>query len=112
MRDNDIRASGSRLRCPRSSSCCSPTPYLGLVDYSPLREIWQLLVYLVVALLMLFALRIVLHFALLREVHDPITQEPLLCQQCGHVVPDMAFCPALRGRPPAHRRGRRVLRGA
>jgi hypothetical protein len=32
--------------------------------------------------------------ALLREKHDPITQEPLLCEDCGHVVPDMAFCPA------------------
>jgi rRNA maturation endonuclease Nob1 len=31
---------------------------------------------------------------LLREAHDPVTQEPLLCEQCGHVVPDMSFCPA------------------
>jgi len=36
----------------------------------------------------------VVHVALLRETHDPITQEPLLCENCGHVVPDMAFCPA------------------
>jgi hypothetical protein len=36
----------------------------------------------------------VVHMALLREQHDPITHEPLLCEHCGHVVPDMAFCPA------------------
>jgi hypothetical protein len=67
---------------------------LGLTDASPVAETWQLLVYLAVALFLLVALRLVLHMALLREAHDPITQEPLLCENCGHVVPDMAFCPA------------------
>jgi hypothetical protein len=67
---------------------------LGLTDASPLSEIWQLVIYLTVALLMVLGLRLVLHMALLREAHDPITQEPLLCEHCGRVVPDMAFCPA------------------
>ena len=67
---------------------------LGLVDASPLAETWQLVIHLAVALVMVLGLRIVLHMALLREAHDPITQEPLLCENCGHVVPDMAFCPA------------------
>jgi len=32
---------------------------------------------------------------LLHEAHDEIlSDEPLLCPQCGHVVPDMAFCVA------------------
>jgi rRNA maturation endonuclease Nob1 len=53
-----------------------------------------LVIHLAVALLTVLALRIVVHMALLREKHDPITQEPLLCEDCGHVVPDMAFCPA------------------
>jgi hypothetical protein len=67
---------------------------LGLTDASPVPETPQLVIHLVVALLMVMALRMVVHIALLREQHDPITQEPLLCQHCGHVVPDMAFCPA------------------
>jgi hypothetical protein len=67
---------------------------LGLADASPVAETWQLVIYLGVAVVMVLGLRIVLHMALLREAHDPITQEPLLCENCGHVVPDMAFCPA------------------
>jgi rRNA maturation endonuclease Nob1 len=36
-----------------------------------------------------------LQLALLHEAHDEIqSDEPLLCPHCGHVVPDMAFCPA------------------
>jgi hypothetical protein len=67
---------------------------VGATDASPVPETWQLVIYLAVALLMVLALRIVVHMALLREAHDPITKEPLLCEDCGHVVPDMAFCPA------------------
>lgn len=69
-------------------------PVLGVTDASPVPETWQLVIYLAVTLLMVLALRIVVHTALLREQHDPITREPLLCEDCGHVVPDMAFCPA------------------
>jgi RsiW-degrading membrane proteinase PrsW (M82 family)/RNA polymerase subunit RPABC4/transcription elongation factor Spt4 len=86
---------------------------LGLTDASPLAETWQLLVYLTVALLMVVALRLVLHMALLREAHDPITQEPLLCEDCGHVVPDMAFCPACGvATRAASRSSRAARRGA
>jgi hypothetical protein len=66
---------------------------LGLVDASALNEIWQLIVHLIVAAFFVLALRLVLHMALLREAHEPSTREPLLCEHCGHVVPDMAFCP-------------------
>ena len=67
---------------------------LGFTDASPIAETWQLLIHLSVAVAIVVGLRIVVHMALLRETHDPITQEPLLCENCGHVVPDMAFCPA------------------
>ena len=53
------------------------------------------------ALLALLLLRIGLHLALLHEAHDEIhSDEPLLCPHCGHVVPDMAFCPACGARHP------------
>jgi hypothetical protein len=67
---------------------------LGVTDTSPVPETWQLVIHLAVTLLVLLASRVVVHMALLREQPDPITQEPLLCEDCGHVVPDMAFCPA------------------
>jgi len=51
--------------------------------------------YLAVAALALLLLRVGLHLALLHEAHDEIqSDEPLLWPHCGHVVPDMAFCPA------------------
>ncbi|MBV8966820.1 MAG: zinc ribbon domain-containing protein, partial [Mycobacteriaceae bacterium] len=49
---------------------------LGLTDVSALPQAWQLAIYLTVALVMIVGLRIVLHVALLREAHDPATQEP------------------------------------
>lgn len=67
---------------------------LGLVDSSQVGETRQLVIHLVLAFVMMLGLRVVLHMALLREAHDPITQEPFLCENCRHVVPDMAFCPA------------------
>jgi hypothetical protein len=67
---------------------------LGFTDAAPVPETWQLVIHLAVAVAIVLGLRIVVHVALLRETHDPITQEPLLCENCGHVVPDMAFCPA------------------
>ncbi|MDT5010205.1 MAG: hypothetical protein QOH57_1822 [Mycobacterium sp.] len=67
---------------------------LGLIDASPASEGWELVVYIGVAVAMLICLRVVLHMALLREAHDSSTLEPILCDNCGHVVPDMAFCPA------------------
>ena len=85
---------------------------VGLVDASPAPETWQLVVHLVVALLLVLALRLVLHMALLREAHDPITQEPLLCTHCGQVVPDMAFCPACGVATRASSRSSRTARRA
>ncbi len=68
---------------------------VGIVDIARLDQNWQLIVHLTVAALALLALRVGVHLALLHEAHDEIHEdEPLLCAQCGHVVPDMAFCPA------------------
>jgi hypothetical protein len=48
--------------------------------------------YLVMTVFALLALRVVLQAALLREEHDRGSGAPLLCPNCGQVVPDTAFC--------------------
>ncbi|ULE34616.1 zinc ribbon domain-containing protein [Mycobacterium sp. IDR2000157661] len=68
---------------------------LGLIDIARFPQLLMLAMYLTLALAAMLVLRVGLHLALLHEAHDPIrADEPLLCTQCGHVVPDMAFCPA------------------
>jgi hypothetical protein len=68
---------------------------LGLIDVAHFPQVLMLAIYLVLAAVALFLLRVGLHLALLHEAHDEIqSDEPLLCPHCGHVVPDMAFCPA------------------
>jgi hypothetical protein len=66
---------------------------LGLIDVAQLPQGMQLGLYMVITVLALLALRVVLHMALLREEHAPGSGAPLLCPNCDHVVPDMAFCP-------------------
>jgi hypothetical protein len=68
---------------------------LGVVDVSHVPQWLQLVIHLSVSVVALLLLRIGLHLALLHEAHDEIhSDEPVLCPHCGHVVPDMAFCPA------------------
>jgi hypothetical protein len=68
---------------------------LGLIDVAHFPQVLMLVLYLAVALMALLMLRVGLHLALLHEAHDEIqSDQPLLCPHCGHVVPDMAFCPA------------------
>jgi hypothetical protein len=68
---------------------------LGLIDVARLPQLLMLALYLALAVVALLVLRVGLHLALLHEAHDEIqSDEPLLCTHCGHVVPDMAFCPA------------------
>jgi len=68
---------------------------LGMVDLSRSRQWLMLALYAVVAFVAVLLLRVSLHLALLHEAHDEIAaDEPVLCENCGHVVPDMAFCPA------------------
>lgn len=68
---------------------------LGLIDVARVPQLLMLVIYLALALVAMLVLRVGLHLALLHEAHDEIqSDEPLLCTHCGHVVPDMAFCPA------------------
>jgi hypothetical protein len=75
------------------------------------------LCHLGVALLSVVFLRVGLHLALLHEAHDEIHSDELIqCTNCGHVVPDMAFCPdcgvATRASSRSSRRARRESRPA
>lgn len=88
---------------------------LGLIDVARFPQVLMLVLYLVLAAVALFLLRIGVHLALLHEAHDEIrSDEPLLCPHCGHVVPDMAFCPACgvatRASSRSSRRSRRAAR--
>jgi hypothetical protein len=88
---------------------------LGLIDVARFPQVLMLVLYLALALVALFLLRVGLHLALLHEAHDEIqSDEPLLCPHCGHVVPDMAFCPACgvatRASSRSSRKTRREIR--
>lgn len=87
--------------------------YVGLefVDVSQLPDEVQLALHLAVTVVALVAVRVALQAALLHEAHgDMKPTEPLLCAQCGHVVPDMAFCPACGAATQASSRASRVER--
>ena len=88
---------------------------IGLVDAARVPQLLQLAVHLTMAAIALMALRFGLQLALLHEEHDDVHEdEPILCPQCGHVVPDMAFCvacgAATRGASRSSRRARRDTR--
>ncbi|TPG34431.1 zinc ribbon domain-containing protein [Mycolicibacterium hodleri] len=84
---------------------------LGLVDVARISQTLQLALHLAVSAVALLALRIGLQMALLHEAHDEIlSDEPLLCTYCGHVVPDMAFCVACGAATRASSRSSRKAR--
>ena len=88
---------------------------LGLIDVARVPQLLQLAVHLTIAAIALLALRVGLHLALLHEAHDDVHEdEPMLCTECGHVVPDMAFCvacgAATRASSRTSRGGRRDVR--
>jgi len=88
---------------------------LGLVDTATMPQWVMLGCHLAVALVAVVLLRVGLQLALLHEAHDEIqSDQPLLCPYCGHVVPDMAFCPACgaatRATSRSSRRARRQHR--
>lgn len=67
---------------------------LGLVDVARIPQWFQLGVHIAVALTAVLALRVGLHLALLHEAQDEVaSDQPIFCPRCGHVVPDMSFCP-------------------
>ena len=85
---------------------------LGLVDVARFPQWLQLALHLTLTGLALLALRIGLHLALLHEAQDEIrTDEPILCMECNHVVPDAPFC-AGAVLPCTHRRDDHEGRGA
>ncbi|MBB2989101.1 hypothetical protein FHR72_000558 [Mycolicibacterium iranicum] len=66
---------------------------VGLVDVARLPQLWQLAVHLGLTGIALLALRIGLHLALLHQAHGDVhADEPILCVECNHVVPDAPFC--------------------
>jgi hypothetical protein len=84
---------------------------LGLIDVAHFPQVLMLMLYLAVAMVAMFLLRLALHLALLHEAHDEIqSDEPLMCPHCGHVVPDMAFCPACGVATRASSRSSRTAR--
>jgi hypothetical protein len=84
---------------------------LGLIDVAHFPQVLMLVMYLLLAAVALFLLRVGLQLALLHEAHDEIqSDEPLLCPHCGHVVPDMAFCPACGVATRASSRSSRTAR--
>jgi RsiW-degrading membrane proteinase PrsW (M82 family) len=84
---------------------------LGLIDVARFPQLLMLALYLALAMVALLLLRVGLHLALLHEAHDEIqSDEPLLCPHCGHVVPDMAFCPACGAATRASSRSSRKIR--
>lgn len=85
---------------------------LGLTDVTPMSPGWLLVVHLLIAAVAILAVRIAVHVSLLHEAHDVLQGAPLLCPECHHIVPDMAFCPncgaATRASSRASRNHRRV----
>jgi hypothetical protein len=66
---------------------------VGLIDVTRMRQEAQLVLHLVIAAAAVLALRIAVHMTLLKETREEMRGEPMLCAECRHVVPDMAFCP-------------------
>jgi hypothetical protein len=96
------RAADSRARS-RWHVLTSPVPAiafgvavylgLGLLDLLQLPNDVAMGVYALVAVLALYALRLVVHSTLLLEEPDaPSPDQVLLCPQCDHVVADLPFC--------------------
>jgi len=68
---------------------------VGLVEVLAIASELQFLVHVALALAAVVALRVGIQVAVLHEPQDPLHPElPILCPGCGHVVPDVAFCPA------------------
>ncbi|CAN5719194.1 hypothetical protein BH09ACT8_BH09ACT8_12760 [soil metagenome] len=63
------------------------------IDYAWISYTEIVALYAAIALFTLLALRILLHCTLLEEAATGVTaDQPILCTQCDHVVPDLTFC--------------------
>lgn len=67
---------------------------VGVVNAMGLPNLIMVSLHLLLVIVGVLVLRMAVQFALLHEVPDPVSLEPLLCEHCEHVVPDAAFCPA------------------
>jgi hypothetical protein len=85
---------------------------LGLTDVAPLAPGLQLALHLLIAAFAILAVRIALHVSLLHEAHEALQGAPLLCPECHHIVPDMAFCANCGAATRASSRSSRAARRA
>ncbi len=85
---------------------------VGVIDIARLPQWGQLALHLMLTAMALFALRVGLQLALLHEAKDQYQgDEPILCVECDHVVPDAPFCARCGAAMHAcSRRERRALR--
>ncbi len=68
---------------------------LGMVDVQTMPQWIQLACHLLIAAVAVMLLRVGIHLSLMHEAHDEVmSDQPVLCHNCGQVVPDMPFCPA------------------
>jgi hypothetical protein len=65
-----------------------------LIDETPLPRWPQLGLHILMTAVALIVARTGVQMALLHERRDEPDARPILCLNCMHVVPDMAFCPA------------------
>jgi hypothetical protein len=84
---------------------------VGLSDVAPMGQGLHLGLYVAVTAVVVLGLRLTLQLTLLHEHHDTeYPDEPVLCPQCDHVVPDMAFCPSCGSAAQASSRSSRAPR--
>jgi hypothetical protein len=86
---------------------------IGIIDIVGVAQMPMVMAHITVTVVVLLGLRLSLQLAMLHESHDPSEADlPLLCPQCEHVVPDMAFCPACGAATRASsQQSRRLRRG-
>ena len=86
---------------------------LGVIDIARFSQWLQLALYVTLAAIALLLLRIAIHLALLHEAQDDVhMDEPLLCAQCGYIVPDAPFCAHCGAARHASSRSSRAARSA
>ena len=84
---------------------------VGLIEAFRMPPSLQVLVHLALALVAMLALRVGLQLAMLHERQETTHPDlPIACPDCGHVVPDMAFCPACGVAAQAASRASRAAR--
>lgn len=83
-----------------------------LIDDSPLPRWPQLGLHILMTAVALVVARFCVQLALLHERQDEPSEQPVLCLNCEHVVPEMPFCPACGFASHALTRSERRLRQA